>query len=429
MFKKIVFVAIFVSVFAVLSPIKAEELAVIPVPASGSLSGAANGNSTIFELSFDLSALPAGAQISAASLEFKQTGSSNGILRIINKYDSAVIDSKALSISGNKNTALILPFLKHWLANPSQNQGVFFQASDLEDTTSINIENIILKLIYAIPDDSSPRIIDLFVDQITDNSALIYWQTDEAVTVAIDYGKTSNYTGKYSNEAEPALLGSVLLTDLNAGVSYHFKATFTDLAGNKTESADTVFNTPLNRAKVLGLDADTVDPSVISPPKLTSLELDATSEIRKVKLVWFWYTEQDIDGFIVLRSLNSSNNFEEIRRVGRDTLEFDDSEIEPQNTYYYTVRAFKGDKQSQASDPLALQVPLNTAENIKITPKNEEETVLNAAAIMAAGVIIACSVLYIIYKFIKRAGVRKENKKRRKNLLKDPDYYLYPRSD
>ncbi len=112
----------------------------------------------------------------------------------------------------------------------------------LEESNEQN--NYLEKTFGGVADTIPPVIISgPTVSQITQNTAIISWETDEDSTSLVRY---SAYAGKYENDAEDTNLvkkHSVGLTKLEPATTYHFIVESTDASGNKVTSRDYTFET------------------------------------------------------------------------------------------------------------------------------------------------------------------------------------------
>jgi hypothetical protein len=85
---------------------------------------------------------------------------------------------------------------------------------------------------------SGPTVLD-----VTQNSAVIFWETDEDSDSVVQYGKTA---GQYAFEETDSTLvreHSITLTNLEPSTTYHFVVWSTDPSGNTVESTDNTFET------------------------------------------------------------------------------------------------------------------------------------------------------------------------------------------
>lgn len=93
------------------------------------------------------------------------------------------------------------------------------------------------------PQDTTPPVIsNIQVSNITQTSATITWQTDEASDSVVNYGLTTSYGLTISGGAGTTY-HEVNLTNLTVGTTYHYKVNSTDNAGNQTQSGDRIFTT------------------------------------------------------------------------------------------------------------------------------------------------------------------------------------------
>ena len=104
----------------------------------------------------------------------------------------------------------------------------------------------------APPDTTSPVISEIKVQEKSETTARIIWETNEATSSQVEYGKTKKYGTL--EPAEPAndptgstsagvVTHSITLTKLKAGTTYHYRVISKDAAGNETKSPDKTFKT------------------------------------------------------------------------------------------------------------------------------------------------------------------------------------------
>ena len=91
-------------------------------------------------------------------------------------------------------------------------------------------------------DSTAPIIYNLQVINITQTSATITWETNEAATTLVNYGLTGLY-GSVGMGISFVTAHSVTLTGLTPGTLYHFQAVSADFWGNTAYSADQNFTT------------------------------------------------------------------------------------------------------------------------------------------------------------------------------------------
>lgn len=153
---------------------------------------------------------------------------------------------------------------------------------------------------------------------LTDTSATIEWETDEASEGWVEYGFTKNYG--YKEPKNPSgnfvFVHNITLTDLSPASTYHFMAVFTDEAGNQNESDDYSFSTlpPI----------DNTPPDLISGPNLifvgetTATIVWVTDELSDSEVYYgtttsygsqITNTELSIDHEITLTDLTSGTTY------------------------------------------------------------------------------------------------------------------------
>jgi uncharacterized membrane protein YgcG len=92
----------------------------------------------------------------------------------------------------------------------------------------------------------APVISEIAADDTTRASAQINFLTDETAYGKIEYGTTTLYTLETEWETAASTSHSIILSDLIAGETYHFRALAKDEAGNESASVDNMFITSVN---------------------------------------------------------------------------------------------------------------------------------------------------------------------------------------
>ncbi len=92
-------------------------------------------------------------------------------------------------------------------------------------------------------DTAPPKISNVFVSNITANSAVINWTTDEPADAQVEYGLTTAYGNATPVDPEMGLSHSVALAGLSANTTYHFRVKSKDAAGNRGVSGNFTFRT------------------------------------------------------------------------------------------------------------------------------------------------------------------------------------------
>ncbi|NQV90426.1 fibronectin type III domain-containing protein [Candidatus Uhrbacteria bacterium] len=133
-------------------------------------------------------------------------------------------------------------------------------------------------------DATAPVISSVVVTDITTTSARVTWTTNELADSLVYYGETASY-GSSGSSATLELSHSVLLTELNAGTSYHYQVLSTDASSNQASSSDGTFETDADDApgNVAGLSVSEGDTQLI--------------------LSWTNPTDSDLAGIRVVRCL------------------------------------------------------------------------------------------------------------------------------
>lgn len=391
-------------------------------PAQVQLLGSDAGDISLVEINFDILSIPATAEVTAAQLTYLQEGTSNGIVRFVNKEHSDIIDAKALSNAGPKQITGLSDIVTGWIRGDVA--GIIVQASELETDAEVDLTTITLDIAYSIPDSVDPQFNQLEVYEIGSDSVTFYWEVTEPVTVTIDYGKTSNY-GQTVEVNRNELFVDYTLSSLSPGVTYHYMVTIEDAAGNRSKTRNSTFTTSLG-SEVLGAGTITVGEDILRPPALTSIELNPEDAIRTVYVNWRNLAQGAIDGFVIYRSSDEGATYKEVKRVGPQTLTLEDTGISGNSTYYYAVRVLSGEQQSELSGPLAVFIPDVVADQIRISSEETVEAIGRTTLVLIAGGGLVFLVVVIVLR--KLLGVKNSDepltkKAYTRNILRDPEYY------
>jgi hypothetical protein len=128
------------------------------------------------------------------------------------------------------------------------------------------------------------------IDEVTQDQALIVWETDEESDSLVRYGKLA---GLYDlEEGDSALVTShrIALSQLEPSTTYHFLVESTDLSGNTAESSDVTFET-LPVPDAVDPEVSIVDPGTLEERVTISAEAGDNVGVEKV--------EFSVDGVVV----------------------------------------------------------------------------------------------------------------------------------
>jgi chitodextrinase len=90
------------------------------------------------------------------------------------------------------------------------------------------------------PDTTAPIISNVTVSNVTETSAVVSWNTNEASTTQLSYGLDTQYGSSTSIDNAYVTTHSVTLTGLIGGTTYHLQAKSVDAAGNVGVSNDVI---------------------------------------------------------------------------------------------------------------------------------------------------------------------------------------------
>jgi hypothetical protein len=197
--------------------------------------------------------------------------------------------------------------------------------------------------------DKNPPVISKVAAVAKDAKVKVSWTTNEESTSKVEYGRTSSYDFvKVSDEFVTEHL--IILTDLVAGVQYHYRVSSTDRGRNETFSVDTTFT---------ATDADTVPPRIFN--------IFSTNNSEKREITFTWETDEETTGRIeygpaadygsLLEDIDPSTGQPKIALKHSATLPLSEIDFGVLQ-YHYGVRAADEAGNSATSDDL-LTSPLN----------------------------------------------------------------------
>jgi subtilisin family serine protease/phosphodiesterase/alkaline phosphatase D-like protein len=166
---------------------------------------------------------------------------------------------------------------------PSQEYHYRVQSTDPSGNTKQSSDNTFQTA--SGPDTTPPEITKLpEAIEITENSAVITWETDEPSTTLVRYGGTLAY-GNETADSTSVLSHSIKITGLSPSTIYYYQIESEDTSGN-TKAYDDETNTKFNTTGI----PDTTKPNIIDGPKVTILT-DSTASIE-------WETDEESDSTV-----------------------------------------------------------------------------------------------------------------------------------
>ncbi|MDD4382250.1 MAG: fibronectin type III domain-containing protein [Candidatus Dojkabacteria bacterium] len=162
-----------------------------------------------------------------------------------------------------------------------------------------------------------------------------------------------------------------------------------------------------------GSDIPAPTPSTIAKP--TNVEAEFISPFDGVKVTWTASTTADITGYHIYRSESATTGYTKIGSVGKTVTEYlEQAEFEEETTYYYQVKAYKGDVLSAVSNTASVEIPVFEEEtgeeeetvdmvddlNTESTTKKWLNNIINY--IIGGGIILTAIVVLVIILIIKK---------------------------
>ncbi|HIG53390.1 MAG TPA: hypothetical protein EYQ18_05275, partial [Candidatus Handelsmanbacteria bacterium] len=261
-------------------------------------------------------------EAASATIEYGQQGQDPAVRQIRHRLETQQVALTNLMPATNY-------WAKIWVQDATQNQvEVPFELSFTTD---------------AEPDFLPPRFRSTpALQQLSDRSALISWQTDELADAFVDYDLTP-YLGGVSGSPVYATEHEVLLTNLDPGAEYFFRAGSTDRAGNGPVISEVLTFTTL------------LDPDVQAPAVPDSLQVLAGA--AAVFLQWDPVADGDLGGYAVYRE-DSTGVFQAVASR-LDVPRYLDEGLDNGRVYSYRVASF--DRQNppneSAPTPAVLATP------------------------------------------------------------------------
>ena len=167
-----------------------------------------------------------------------------------------------------------------------------------------------------VADVTPPTISLVEATNITNNSALISWSTDEAASTQINYGKTISYGSTTTLLSSLITSHEQLLSGLDSMTTYHYRVRSRDAAGNEAVSGDYTFTTPNNIGEGIspsvsstypGYSATTITDGNLDPfggeastwaaesatqPHWVELNFGTLRPVERIAVFWAWNTYQ-----------------------------------------------------------------------------------------------------------------------------------------
>lgn len=203
-----------------------------------------------------------------------------------------------------------------------------------------------------VGDTTPPTIYDVYIRNITFDSATITWSTDESSRGELRYGLTTSYEVGTVPVDQFSTRFSITLSGLFSGKTYHFQITALDQRGNVRDSVDYFFDTLQY--------IDTTPPANVRDFKAEVINN------RAIKLTWQNPADADFRGVKIQKSTTTYPSSPSQGETVFNGLaaEYTDNAVTPNITYYYTAFAFD-QSLNYASGALA-QARIITTATLKI---------------------------------------------------------------
>ncbi len=164
--------------------------------------------------------------------------------------------------------------------------------------------------------DFTPPAISQVAATTGTSSATITWLTDEPSNTQVQYGTTTAYGSQTSLSTSMVTSHAAIISSLQAGILYHYRARSADVAGNVGYSADTTLTISDGQAPT-------------TPASLTATVVSAT----RIDLAWSASTDNSgIAGYRLYRNGTLI--------ATRTTRSYSDRGLQPDTLYSYAVEAY-----------------------------------------------------------------------------------------
>lgn len=199
------------------------------------------------------------------------------------------------------------------------------QSADPSGNTS---ESAIYSFTTATPDTTGPFIfLPIIESDITENSAIISWDTDELSTSFVEYATSTGFSsGILQGDFTLTTTHSITIYGLNPSTQYYYKVRSSDDSNNESVSAENDFST-------LASSSD------VTPPTFSNI---ATSSVAYNTATITWTTDEESSSFVEF-GLNTSYG----RIYGQNDSVYSHTVSLPQDllantAYHFRVRSIDG---------------------------------------------------------------------------------------
>jgi len=167
-------------------------------------------------------------------------------------------------------------------------------------------------------------------------------------------------------------------TQLTSAISFDFEAPQDANGDNLYEICVRVSDGTLTYDKTFSISIDDVDEPIVAPPVLTAPQnIKISCRDHDIKITWD-NSNDDVDGFIILRKKNHASYKERKVLVGADGTSYKDKKVDAGDAYKYKVRAYRNLDTGTLYSPYATS---KTCEMDEDTP--EEEEVIASSTVLA----------------------------------------------
>jgi chitodextrinase len=167
-----------------------------------------------------------------------------------------------------------------------------------------------------------PAISNVGVANLTPNSAVIFWLTDEIGDSEVEFGTTPAY-GRHAASGTESNSHAVLLSNLAPQTTYHFLVQSTDAWGNAGGIDGFTFTTP-------------APPPDVVPPDISSVGI---STVTADSAIVFWFTDENSDSQVEFGTTTAYGSSTPLNPVQTNSHGVLIAGLQPNTTYHFRVRS------------------------------------------------------------------------------------------
>lgn len=224
--------------------------------------------------------------------------------------------------------------------------------------------------------------------------------------VVVSSNAMNNNTWANSHSAGCNANGQAYLNGGTYGADWLFKSYgYNQSSGDVTPQTEDSSNTGGTQITDSNISA-----AIKSPTELKA-EYTTVADKKGAKLTWKKSTTDDIDGYILFRSETQGKGYTKVGTVTKDKLEYFDETVTAGKTYYYIVRAYKGNLQSANSTEATLTVPAATKTAQPVTPDTVDTGIFHNLEMtpltwVLSGLVVVLTGVFILLTLRRKKSIK-----------------------